>query len=447
MQPKKPESETIRQDHLFRARLDQQLNREHALFVLAGKIDWDRFDRKFGELYSDQGRPGVPTRLMVGLHYLKHMYDESDESVVERWVENPYWQYFCGFEYLQHELPIDPSSMTRWRNRIGAKRMKMLLKVTIETAKKLGLLKHHHASRVNVDTTVQEKAIAFPTDQRLYQKARVKLVKEAKKRGIRLRQSYTRLGRRAFSKHGRYAHARQWKRARKMTRKLKTYLGRVIRDIERKCPKPDVDLEVLLEISKAIYEQKRDDTNKVYSLHALEVECISKGKAHKRYEFGCKVAAVSTSTSNWVLDVEALDGNPYDGHTLKGSLDNAEENSGFKVKESYCDKGYRGGAKDVPGVDVYLSGSRRLTRAKRKRLKRRQAIEPIIGHMKTDNRMGRNFLKGIEGDKNNAVLAGCGFNMRKLYRAVARFVRELLLGWIAEIGRNGVRQLTTSAAA
>ena len=259
MKPKSSERESNKQGELFRSRLDQILNRTHPLFILSNQIDWLVFEQQFGGLYSENGRPGVSTRVMVGLHYLKHMFDESDESVVERFVENPYWQYFCGFEYFQHKFPIDPSSMTRWRHRIGSERMKQLLTETIETAKRRGEINRRQASKVNVDTTVQEKAIAYPTDQRLYHKARVSLVRAAQQRGIRLRQNYVRVGKRALVKHARYAHANQWKRARVQSRRLRTYLGRVIRDIERKCEKPDEHLAKLLRVSKAIHGQKRED--------------------------------------------------------------------------------------------------------------------------------------------------------------------------------------------
>jgi transposase, IS5 family len=432
MTPKKTEKE-MNQGDLYRSRLENILNRRHPLFQLADQIEWTVFELEFGALYDEKmGRPGVPTRVMVGLHYLKHMYDESDESVVEKFIENPYWQYFCGFEFFRHDLPIDPSSMTRWRQRIGPERMKKLLQETLETAKRRGDLTRHHVYRVNVDTTVQEKAIAHPTDSRLYQKARAKLVKEAVKRGIELRQSYERLGRVALCKQSRYAHARQFRRARRETRRLRTYLGRVIRDIDRKCAQPDVNFKMLLEIAKAIHEQKRDDHGKVYSVHALEVECISKGKAHKKYEFGCKVPVVSTSRGNWVLDIDAAHGSPYDGHTLKDSLAAAEANAGYKIGQAFCDKGYQGAVKDVPDVEVYLSGSRRLPRSLKRWLRRRSAIEPVIGHLKADNGMARNHLAGYDGDQMNAILSGCGFNLRKLFRAMALFVRNLWLRFLLE---------------
>lgn len=277
MRPKDhPESKA--QADMFRSKLTNILNHRHPLYTLADRIEWKVFEGSFGPLYDEgMGRPAIPIRVMVGLHYLKHAYSESDESVVEKFLENPYWQHFCGFEYFQHELPIDPSSMTRWRKRVGSNGIEKLLKETIETAKRGKLLKRVDVDRLNVDTTVQEKAIAFPTDARLYHKARRRLVKEAKRMGIGLRQSYRRLSKRAFIKQSRYAHAKQFKRARRETRRLRTYLGRVIRDIRRQCPEPDERFAKLLAIAERIHGQKRHDKNKMYSLWAPEVECISKG--------------------------------------------------------------------------------------------------------------------------------------------------------------------------
>lgn len=417
MQPKKREE--MRHEDLFRSRLEQILDHKHPLYVLANQIDWTVFERDFGALYVEQvGRPGLPIRLMVGLHYLKYTYDESDESAVDRFLENPYWQYFCGNEYFEHNLPLDPTSLVRWRQRIGNKGMEKLLKQTLETAKRKKLLKENHMKRVNVDTTVQEKAIAFPTDARLYHKMRDRLVKEAEARGIELRQNYRRLSKKALQRQGNYGHAKQMKRAKRETKKLKIYLGRVIRDIERKGPKPDDTLKELLYLAKRIHDQERHDTNKVYSVHAPEVECISKGKAHKRYEFGCKVTLVTTSKDNWIVGVKALHGNPYDGHTLKGSLQQAKELTGWKPENAYCDRGYRGAAKTIEeGINLHMGIKKKETRSARKWMKRRSAIEPIIGHLKSDNRMERNHLQGQEGDKMNALLSGCGFNIRKLILA------------------------------
>lgn len=416
MKPKETQQD---QTDLFRSRLDQILNSEHPLFVLADQIDWTVFDKKFGALYSEKGRPGKSTRLMVGLHYLKHAFDESDESVVARLLENGYWQYFCGFEYFIHRVPVDPTSMTRWRKRVGPKNMEQLLSETLETAKREQHLTEQHMERVNVDTTVQEKAIAYPTDSRLYHKARVLLVKAAKDRKIPLRQSYLRLGKRALIMNGRYAHARQMKRAKREQKKLKNFLGRVYRNILRNCSQPDEQLAELLHNARRLLMQKRHDKNKLYSLHAPEVECIAKGKVHKKYEFGCKVSVVTTSKDNWIVGVEALHSNPFDGHTLKGALKQMQRVVGWEAANAYCDKGYQGNPKQLGKTNVHLANRRKssMKPSEWRWFKRRSAIEPVIGHMKNENRMDRNYLKGTDGDKMNAILAACGFNLRKLLRA------------------------------
>jgi len=418
MKPKKPKQQD--QADLFRSRLDQILDRKHPLFILANQIDWSVFDTKFGRLYADKGRPALATRLMVGLHYLKHAFNESDESVVARLLENGYWMYFCGFEFFIHRLPLDPSSLVRWRKRIGPKEMEQLLVETLETAKREEHLTESHMERVNVDTTVQEKAIAYPTDARLYHKARVLLVKAAKDRAIPLRQSYLRVGKVALIMSGRYAHARQMNRAKREQKTLKNYLGRVYRNILRNCPKPDDQLAELLHNARRVLTQRRTDKNKLYSLHAPEVECIGKGKAHKKFEFGCKVSVATTSRDNWIVGVEALHNNPFDGHTLKNALDQVQRLVGWDVQNAYCDKGYKGNPKHVGNTAVHLATRRKssMKPSEWRWFKRRSAIEPVIGHMKQDNRMDRNYLKGTDGDRTNAILAACGFNLRKLLRAL-----------------------------
>lgn len=437
MQPRESESGAP-QEELFCNRLDQILSRRHPLFILANEIKWSIFDEGFGPLFEQRrGRPALPTRLIVGLHYLKHAFNESDESVVERLLENPYWQYFCGFEFFQHHFPLDRSSMTNWRKRLGPNGLEKLLKETLEAAKKRKLVTAVELKKVNVDTTVQEKAISFPTDARLYFKARRALVRIARKNGIELRQTYERVGKKSLARQGRYAHAKQMKRARKETKRLRTFLGRVIRDIKRKTENPDTRLKNLLELSERIYNQKREDTNKVYSVHAPEVECISKGKAHKRYEFGCKVAIATTSKNNWVVGSEALHGSPYDGHTLKGTLDQVKRLTGAVPEDVFVDRGYRGKQPPEISSQVHLCGARKkLTRSERKWEKRRAAIEPKIGHMKYDNRMDRNFLLGKTGDQMNAILAGCGANMRKLLWSIYLSIFYFIFGRCKSISRT-----------
>ena len=418
----RPKDTSFEESHgdLFRSSLEQILDKNHPLYVLGNKIDWVKFDHSFGALFAQKkGRPALPTRLVVGLHYLKHAFNESDESVVARLLENPYWQYFCGFKHFQHELPIDPSSMTRWRKRLGPDKLEELLTVTIHTAKEEKLLTAKHVERVNVDTTVQEKAIAFPTDARLYHKARRSLVKLAKAMNIDLRQNYEHTGRKVFIKQGRYASAGQHNRAKKATKKLKTMLGCVIRDIERKCSNPEAPLVKALNTARKIFSQKRNDKNKVYSVHAPEVECIAKGKIRKKYEFGCKVSMVSSSKDNWILAIDAIHGNPFDGHTLKDALHQVKQITGWQPLHAYCDKGYRGVAKEVPETEVHISGKKKksMKASLWKWYARQCAIEPIFGHLKSDNRLERNHLQGKDGDRMNAILSGCGFNLRKLLRA------------------------------
>jgi IS5 family transposase len=423
MQPKK--KKTTLQDSLFRDRLENILNHRHALYQLAGFIDWSVFEKEFGKLYAvKKGRPGIPIRLLVGLSYLGHAYGLSDESVVAQWVENPYWQYFCGEIYFQHQLPIDPSSMSRWRKRIGEKGSELILAETLKAGLRSGAVKESSLKRVNVDTTVQPKAVRYPTDSRSYNRCRERLVRLAQKYGINLRQSYSRLGPYALRKASSYAHARQFKRAKKEVRRLKIYLGRVYRDILRNIlDDPDLHAEFHeeLELTERMLDQQRHDKDKLYSIHAPEVECIAKGKVHKKYEFGVKVGVATTSRDNFVVGMQALPGNPFDGHSLQGALDQVTRLTGVLPERCYVDRGYRGHR--IKQTSIFFSGQRRgVTPTIRKELRRRSAVEPVIGHMKEDGKLGRNWLKGSIGDKINALLCGAGHNMR----IILRKLRELL---------------------
>lgn len=426
----KPDKSPVKNQQLdlFRTELSRIIDLGHGLVKLSKVVNWERLDQLFGSTYCpDNGRPGVSTRLMVALHYLKYTYNLSDEEVVHAWVENPYWQYFSGMKWFEYNAPIDPSSMTRWRKRIKHAGAEELLKETIEAGLMLKAVKLFQLRRVNIDTTVQEKEIRFPTDGRLYDRARARLVKAANERNILLRQSYHHVSKRLLHKQSRYAHAKQMKRARSCTRKLKTILGRVIRDIERKCPAPDQKLQSLLDMSKNIFNQQQKDKNKIYSVHAPEVECISKGKAHKRYEFGCKVSVAATSRGGWFVGAMACHGNPYDGHTLSDALSQVERI--VKAPEQvFVDMGYRG--HDYTGdIDVYIDQRRRGKVAKNlwRWMKRRAAIEPGIGHLKREHRMDRNRLHGKEGDRLNAILSAAGMNFWKLLKCAADFLRLLFL--------------------
>jgi len=417
MQPKS--KKTDKRIELFRERLENILDHNHELYRLAELINWEFFEKEFGDFYKGNcGQPGPPIRLLVGLSYLQHAFGLSDEAVVSRWVENPYWQYFCGETYFQHTLPINPSSMTRWRKRIGEQGCELILHETIQAGVRSGAVKESSFERVSIDTTVQPKAIRYPTDNRSYNRSRERLVVLSKKCGLKLRQSYARLGPKALRKASSYAHARQFKRAAKQTKQLKNYLGRVYRDILRKIL-PDPELHDMfneeLFLAERLLEQERKSRNKLYSLHAPEVECIAKGKVHKKYEFGVKVSVATTNRESFVVGMQALPGNPFDGHTLQGALNQVSSLTGKSPERCYVDRGYRGHG--VKKTSVFVSGQRRgVTPTIKRELKRRSAIEPVIGHMKNDGKLNRNWLQGSIGDKINALLCGAGHNIRIILR-------------------------------
>ncbi len=429
MKPRRPPIADQQMD-MYRVELIRIVNPDHAMVKLAAVVNWERLDKLFGKTFCpEKGRPGHSTRLMVALHYLKYTDNLSDERVLNVWVDTPCWQHFSGMKWLAHELPIHPSSMTRWRKRIGEAGAEQLLRETIQAGLRLKIVKNSQLKRVNMDTTVQEKEVRYPTDARLYDRARARLVKAARQRDIPIRQSYVRKAKELVIRQGRYAHARQMKRAAKCTRQLKTYLGRVIRDIERKYPQPDPKLAALLTLAKRIYQRQRHDKNKVYSVHAPEVECISKGKVHKRYEFGCKVSVAATSRGGWFVGAKAFHGNPYDGHTLSQALSQVERIA-RQPGQVFVDMGYRG--HDYRGdTQVHVDKRRRSRTAKSlwRWMKRRAAIEPGIGHLKREHRMDRNQLAGIVGDQMNAILCAAGMNFHKLLGSLTTLLR-LFLRWL-----------------
>jgi IS5 family transposase len=425
------------QKDLFRARLDQIIDMNHPLARLARTIDWGFLETSFGAVYSDgPGQPPLPTRLMAGLAILKHTHDLSDEALCDRWLENPYFQLFCGEEFFQHKLPFDRSSLTRWRQRMGEEKLAALIQESLSVATRTGAAKPSDFAKVIVDTTVQEKAVAFPTDARLMHRARERLVRLAKKHGVVLRQSYERVGKHALIAHQRYAHAKQFKRANKALRKIRTFLGRVERDIARRIKGSETLRDIFrrpLYLAERVREQRRKQRGrKVYSLHAPEVECIGKGKAHKPYEFGVKVSVATTlfrsKGGQFVAHVKALPGNPYDGHTLAVVLPEMQKQIGASIARVVADRGYRGhNAPPTHQFRVFISGQRRrVTEAIKRELRRRSAVEPVIGHLKAEHRMGRNHLAHTAGDATNAVLAAAGYNFRRLL-AWLRFLCAYLL--------------------
>jgi IS5 family transposase len=419
MRPKQPK--TTSEGDLFRARLDQIINLKHELVQLAGKIDWSWIDLEIAPLYSENGRPGIATRFMMGLLLLKHIYGLSDEGVCERWVYDPYFQYFTGEEFFQHRFPHERSDLSHWRKRLGDK-LELLLAESLRVAHGTGALRGKDLARVTVDTTVQPKAISFPTDARLLHAAIRGLNRLATKHGVRLRQSYLRVAKHAAMMAGRYAHAKQFNRHRQQLRLLRTRLGRIIRDIRRKIA-GNIEIEAVFEIalaraSQIRSQQQRQRGYKLYSFHAPETECIGKGKASAPYEFGVKVSIVTTNArapgGQFVLHAKALPGNPYDGHTLRAVIEDTQKLTGREIERAYVDKGYRG--HDAPNPRrVFISGQKRgVFGAIKRELRRRSAIEPVIGHMKAEGHLGRCHLKGRAGDAANAILSAVGHNFRRI---------------------------------
>ncbi len=425
-----------RQKDLLRPALDQIIDLGHPLVRLAEKIDWKFLDGRFGSVCQPgPGQPGLPTRLVAGLFILKHMHNLSDEVLCARWVENPYYQFFCGELSFCHKLPFDRSSITRWRQRLGEEQLVALIQESLSVAHKTGAIETKDLERVVVDTTVQPKAVAHPTDARLMHRAIVKLVALARRHGVPLRQSYLRVAKRAAIMVGRYTHAHQFKRARRALKFLRTRLGRLIRDIGRQI---DGNAELhsrfapLLDLAlKVRFQDHRRRGPKVYALHAPEVECIGKGKARAPYEFGCKVSIATPATApkggQFVLHAKALHGNPYDGHTLGPVITEMETLTGIETRRIHVDKGYRG-HNHAHKFRVWITGQvRRVTAAIRREMRRRAAVEPVIGHLKAEHRMDRNYLKGRDGDRSNAVLAAAGYNFGLLLRWLAELLRALIL--------------------
>jgi transposase, IS5 family len=437
----------------FRCRIDAMIDLAHPLAVLATRLPWSaieahlapKFERRDrpGELIeghdmlgpttmltgagrSNAGRPRTPIRLMASLLYLKHSFNLSDEAVCERWSESPLWQFFSGRDYYEHRLPCDATQVGRFRHDIGEDGMELLLKATIDTAVTAGAVKPEALERVTVDTTVQEKAIAHPVDSRLLEIARHKVVSAAKCCGIGLKQTFAKEGKELRRKAGGYAHAKQFRRLKRTVKRQRTILGIVMREIQRKLDAPDFapthakalnDLRMWLDRAERVRTQKTHDKNKLYALHAPEVECIGKGKARKPYEFGVKAAVVISHQTGLMVGARSFPGNPYDGHILSAVLEQASnllQDVAVKIKVVVADA-------DNPGKEIIHRGKFKSLNPQQKAwLRRRQAVEPAIGHLKSDHRMDRCWLKGALGDALHTISCAAGYNLRWLLRAIAK---------------------------
>jgi len=405
------------QKSIFNTPLKEMLNPKNGLYQLAEKIPWEEFEKEFAIHYTKNfGRPAKPIRLMVSLLMLKQLSGLGDETVVEQWLQNPYWQYFSGENIFQWKFPVEPSDLVHFRKRIGIKGVEKILEVSIKLHGKSSKEKD-----VVVDTTIQEKNITFPTDVKLYKKIIDKCNKISRKEGIVIRQSYKRTVKKLLMKQRFRNHPKNKKKAINAERKLKTIAGRLVRELYRKMSREQIkNYEDKLKLYETVLKQKKGDKNKVYSLHEPEVYCISKGKEHKRYEFGTKASFVITKNSGIIVGALNVK-NDYDGHTLETVLEQSERLRDKKIKKAIVDRGYQGVTK-IGETEIHRpkkpkkNQSYSETRRKRKDFRRRASIEPIISHLKTDFLLSRNFLKGEAGDSINLILSGAAFNLRKLIR-------------------------------
>lgn len=413
--------------NLFKVPLKELVSSQHSLVLLSHKIEWESIDKEFEQYYSKEGRPSVPTRTMVGLLLLKSMFNEADETLIPRWVENPYWQYFCGEQFFRHDQPCDPSDLVHFRKRIQKQGHEYLLKVSARL--------HGKAAQeeiVAIDSTIQEKDITFPTDAKLA----VAILKEcwrlADKCNFKLHQSYTRKTAEAKLKLRFGNHPKRKKEARQAVKDLRRYAKKVIRQLKNHLPE-----EILksnqdrFERYDRVLSQNKKDSNKIYSLHEPEVYCMSKGKSHKPYEFGCKVSVALTANTGIVVGITSFEENKNDVNTLEQTLIQVKYITGSLPREAICDRGYRG-RKKVEKTTISIptplpANSTRYEKEKvRVKFRRRASIEPVIGHLKHDHRMERNFLKGIYGDFVNCVLAAAGFNLKKMLRKIASSLDSLI---------------------
>ena len=409
------------QKDLFKIPLTDIVSEKIDLVKLTHKLKWDDISTHFGPYYSQNGRPSVPTRTMVGLLLLKSMYSVADEELIPSWIQNPYWQYFCGEQYFKDTGPCDPSDLVHFRKRIGKEGSEYILKLTVQLHGKDAF----EEAQVICDTTVQEKDITFPTDAKLYYAVIEQCWKIANDNDIKLHQSFKFLSK-AMRLKLRFAHHPKKKKvARHALKKLRSFAHKLIGQLKNSLNQQQNKIyEDKFVLFTKVLLQKRDDSNKIYSLHEPDVYCMAKGKEHKTYEFGCKASIAITKTSGIIVGATTFEKNTNDLYTIEQTLKQIEYTTEKLPEELICDRGYRGKTKigdckiSIP-KPLPQSATRYEKQKVQAKFRRRASIEPIIGHLKHDHRMARNFLKGQIGDFINCVLAAAGFNLKKMLRKIA----------------------------
>jgi IS5 family transposase len=404
--------------------LSDQLDQHHPLYLLSKRIDWNIFEDAFKIYYSQKmGKPAKPIRLMVSLLILKYVRNLSDESVVEQWAENLYYQYLSGEQHFQPVIPCVPTELVAFRQRIGEAGVELILKESIRINKPPD---DGAVSVVSLDTTVQEKNITYPTDDKLYKKIIKKCWKIATAEGLDLRQSYIRTVKK-LSHQQRFKHTKTGaKDARKANKKIKVIAGRLVRELARKLPLATLGIYLpALKLYQRVIAQKRGDTDKVYSLHEPDVKCYSKGKEHKKFEFGSKASILVDQGSGIIMGALSFSQTLHDSKTLPEALEQYERLTGREAAEVFVDRGYKGMAAYKASKIHVPKPDKNISKSKRKKHSKRAAIEPVIGHLKTDYRLCRNYLKGILGDMMNVILSAAAMNFKRvmnLWRTEARYV-------------------------
>lgn len=437
----KSPSQEHAQAHLFKPTLSSFIDMEHGLIKLGNNLNWKSLEGSFSSLYSTTGTPSKPIRLMSGLLILKQMFDHSDEEVVEVWRQNPYYQYFTGGVYFEWQLPCDASDLVHFRKRVGEKGAAEIFQLSVD----LHQSKIVQAKEVLIDTTVEQKNITFPTDTKLAVKIIEKCLSIAKKEGIQLRQTYKRTLKAELIRCRFAHHPKRKKDGRKAIKRIKIIAGRLVRDLDRKATGAGKSFfNETKDLFEKVLAQKKDTKDKIYSLHEPHTACIAKGKAHKPYEFGAKIGLATLPGSNVIVGIAHFLGNPHDSKTLEATLQSAQTCTGKIFKSAIVDRGYRGHAKMgeteivIPNAKKDMKLTAYQKAKKRKQCQSRAAIEPIISHVKHDYRMGRNYLKGIIGDKVNAILAVAAFNFNKSLQELISWLYNfyLLYSEIKQIDQN-----------
>lgn len=408
----------------FYSTFEEQLNHNHPLYKLAQTINWKVFDEAFSKHYSlTQGKPAKPIRLMVGLLILKQVRNLSDESVVEQWAENSYYQYFSGETYFSPNPPCVATELVEFRKRIGSVGIELIFKESIKVNGD-----DSNDDNLSADTTIQEKNITYPTDDKLYKKIIKECQSIAKDEQVELRQSYTQTVKKLSTIQRFKKNKNGWAKAKKASKKVKTIAGVLVRELNRKLPADILNkYSVDLSLYAKVLAQKRSDSNKIYSLHEPEVKCYSKGKEHKRFEFGSKVSILVTQKTGVIVGALNFNSTAHDSKTLALALEQHQRLTDKQAKNIFVDRGYQG-PKTINETKIFTpKPEKNITKTKRKRHSRRAAIEPVIGHLKSDYRMNRNFLKGVIGDEINVLLAAAAMNFKRVMNLwKQRFINFLL---------------------